>query len=134
SRPPAGERTASARLSFSPPAPALVPAGGTADNPLQVWRLPTTPGVTRALQIGRLAIGASEPTCGVFSPDGQYAVVGTKDNRVLVFARPEKAKMDRVITGKISRIDASIDSPDRKVNVWADVPNPDKILMPGDTV
>lgn len=117
---------------FSPDA-ALVIAAGTADNPLGVWKLPA-PGSTRAYQRARLAVGNSVPSCAAFSPDGSYAVVGTQDNRVLVFARPEKADMERQYPAVIKLLDPSVESTDRKVRIWAELPNPGMPLLPGDTV
>jgi len=117
---------------FSPDS-ALVVAAGTADNPLGVWRLPA-PGSTRAYQRARLAVGSSVPSCAAVSPDSSYVVVGTQDNRVLVFARPEKTDLERQYSAVITLLDPSVESTDRKVRIWAELPNPGMPLLPGDTV
>jgi WD40 repeat protein/biotin carboxyl carrier protein len=117
---------------FSPDS-ALVVAAGTADNPLGVWKLPA-PGSTRAYQRARLAVGNSVPSCAAVSPDSSYVVVGTQDNRVLVFARPEKTDLERQYPAEIKLLDPSVESTDRKVRIWAELPNPGVPLLPGDTV
>lgn len=117
---------------FSPQAD-LVIAAGTGDNPLGVWRQPH-PGSTRAFQRVRLAVGNSKPTCAAFDPNGTFAVVGTQDNRVLIFARPEKTEVDRTYPATITYIDQAVESTDRKVRLWAELPNPGMPLLPGDNV
>jgi WD40 repeat protein/biotin carboxyl carrier protein len=117
---------------FSPDG-SLVVAAGTADNPLGIWKLPA-PGSTRAFQRVRLALGSANATCAAVSPDGNFMAVGTNDHRVLVYARPDKGDFDRQYPATITFLDPSIDSTDRKVRLWAELPNPGMPLLPGDSV
>ncbi|HEY1376555.1 MAG TPA: HlyD family efflux transporter periplasmic adaptor subunit, partial [Gemmataceae bacterium] len=111
----------------------MVLAGGTADNPLQLWKAPAD-GV-RGHLIRRLALGpASAATCGAFAPDGSFAVTGTQDNKVVVWGLPTEADTKREITGELTFTDISIDT-EGKARVWADLTNPGDVnLTPGDTV
>lgn len=110
----------------------LVIAAGTADNPLSLFRMPSTRG-GRGFQRARLAVGTSPPTCASFSGEG-FLVVGTADHRVLIFARPDKAELDKQYQATITNLDPSIDSSDRKVRITAEIPNPGMPLLPGDSV
>lgn len=117
---------------FSPDA-RLILAGGTADNPLQIWRTPAA-GADRGYLAARLGVGAGMPTTGAFAPNGGFAAVGTTDNKVLVFARPAEGDLSRQIEGIVTYLDRSIESTDRKVKIWAEVAKPGDFLIPGDTV
>lgn len=111
----------------------LAITGGTGDNPLGVWKLPTS-GSNRAFQRARLAVGNSVPTCAAVAPEGGFVVIGTADNRVLVFARPEKADLEKQYPATITRLDQALDSTDRRLRMWAECPNPGMPLIPGDTL
>jgi len=117
---------------FSPDS-SLVAAAGTGDIPLGIWKLPA-PGSTRAFQRVRLAVGGSVPSCAAFDPNGGFLVVGTQDHRVLVFARPEKTDLDKVYSATIRFVGRSMESTEKKVPLWAELPNPGMPLLPGDTV
>jgi WD40 repeat protein len=100
----------------------MVLAGGTADNPLQLWKAPA-PGA-RAHMIRRLAVGAnSSPTCAAFAPDGSFAVTGTQDHKVMVWKLPTEAEAKQELAGTLSFASWAMDPADRKVRIWADVPN-----------
>ncbi len=112
----------------------LVLAGGTADNPLQLWKAPA-PGVRGHLLLRLVAGPTSAPTCGAFAPDGSFAVTGSEDNKVVVWAMPPKSYIDRQITGTVTFLDQTIDPADRKARIWAEPDNPEAAkLLPGDTV
>jgi WD40 repeat protein len=109
-------------------------AGGTADNPLQLWKAPA-PGV-RAHLIRRLAVGpTSAPTCAAFAPDGSFAVTGTQDDKVMVWRIPPEAETKQALNGTLSFTSSAMDAADRKVRIWADLPNTGNLkLLAGETV
>lgn len=111
----------------------LVVAAGTADNPLGVWKLPA-PGFNRAFQRVRLSIGNAAATCAAVSPDNNFVAVGTNDNRVLVFARPDNVELGKQYPATITFLDPAVDSTDRKVRVWVETPNTGMPLLPGDSI
>ncbi len=111
----------------------LVLAAGTGDNPLQLWKAPLPGG--RASLIRRLAVPpGGQATCGAFAPDGTFAVTGTQDGRVLVWAMPSKAETDRELIATVTLSDPTIDT-DRKSRIWAVLSKPVDVNLPaGDTV
>jgi WD40 repeat protein len=115
---------------FSPDA-SMVVAGGTADNPLSIYKLPTVAGGRGYLRV-RLAVGTSAATCAALSGEG-FLAVGTADHRVLIFARPDKADLEKQYLATITNLDQSVDSTDRKVRIMAEIPNPGMPLLPGDS-
>jgi WD40 repeat protein len=112
----------------------LILAGGTADNPLQLWKAPTA--AERAHLIRRLAVGAtSTPTCAAFAPDGSFAVTGTVDHKVVVWRCPPEAETKKALTGQLTFTSSAMDAADRKVRIWADVNvSGDARLLAGETV
>ncbi|MBX7105733.1 MAG: HlyD family efflux transporter periplasmic adaptor subunit [Gemmataceae bacterium] len=109
----------------------MVVAGGTADNPLSIYKLPTVAGGRGYLRV-RLAVGNSAATCAALSGEG-FLAVGTADHRVLIFARPDKADLEKQYLATITNLDQSVDSTDRKVRIMAEIPNPGMPLLPGDS-
>jgi WD40 repeat protein len=109
-------------------------AGGTADNPLQLWKAPA-PGV-RAHLIRRLAAGpTSAPTCAAFAPDGSFAVTGTQDDKVIVWRVPPENETKQELSGVLSFTSSAMDAADNKVRIWADVANASNSrLLAGETV
>jgi WD40 repeat protein len=111
----------------------MVLAGGTADNPLQLWKAPA-PGV-RGHLIRRLAVSPTSATCAAFAPDGSFAVTGTQDHKVMVWRIPPEAEAKQEYTGTLTFTSASMDPAEGKIRIWADLTNAgaDKLLS-GETV
>jgi WD40 repeat protein len=112
----------------------MVLAGGTADNPLQLWKAPA-PGA-RAHLIRRLATGPnSAPTCAAFAPDSSFAVTGTQDHKVMVWRIPPEAETKQEYTGNLTFTSSSVDPAEGKLRIRADLTNAgaDKLLS-GETV
>jgi WD40 repeat protein/biotin carboxyl carrier protein len=113
----------------------LILAGGTGDNPPQIWRAPANG--SRGTILRRLAVGpGSEPTCAAFAPDGSFAVTGTQDGKVLVWGVPSDKEIKREITAKIGWVSRSIESSKGMVPIYAeDLEIPDGVkLFAGETV
>jgi WD40 repeat protein len=111
----------------------LVLAAGTGDNPLQLWKAPQPD--SRGSLIARLALPpGGNALCGSFAPDGSFAVTGTQDHRVLVWAMPSKQETDKALAATVVLRDPTIDT-DRKARIWAILTRPEGITIPaGDTV
>jgi len=119
---------------FSPDGRTVL-AAGTKDNPLQLWKMPTTG--SQANLIRRLAaVGTpSVQTCAAFAPDGSFAVTGTEDYKVMVWRIPPEAETKQSLTGTLSFISPEMNAADRKVRIWADVANAGgSRLLAGETV
>jgi WD40 repeat protein len=118
---------------FSPDGKMVLTAG-TADNPLQLWRLPTND--IRGHLIRRMAVGPmSTPNCAAFAADGSFAVTGTQDQNVLVWKLPTEAEVKQQLVGALTFTSSAMDAADRKVRVWAELSNPQKEpLLAGETV
>jgi WD40 repeat protein len=118
---------------FSPDGRTIL-AAGSSDSPLQLWKAPTTG--ARASMIRRLAVGpGSTPTCAAFSPDGKFAVTGTQDDKVMVWRIPPEAETKQDLTGVLTFTSDMMDAADKKVRIWADLPNAGtRRMLAGETV
>jgi WD40 repeat protein len=114
---------------------------GPGEGRLQLWRTPMTADA-RADELRQYIWMGGAATCGAFAPDSSFAVTGTKDNQVLVWAMP-KTTVDATghrtleepqLQARLTLVDESLDSTTRQVRVWAELPNPPgSWLTPGST-
>lgn len=117
---------------FSPDGQLALTSTGTGGN-LQLWRLPSEK--SRGYEIRQwVPRERAEATCAAFSPDGAFAVTGTKDRQIYFWDVPSKEEIEQVITAEITFIDPSVEASARQVRVWAELANPGQKLMPGTTV
>lgn len=117
---------------FSPDA-RLIMTAGARDGRVQLWR--SSAGSTHASLIRQLT--AREPlavTCGTWASDGSFVAAGTRDRQILVWPAPSPAEVERQLTAQITLIEQAVASTSRQVRIWAEVPNPDRRLLPGATV
>jgi WD40 repeat protein len=106
---------------------------------LQLWRTPSGQGRASVLRQFIWTSGAA--SCGAFAPDSSFAVTGTQDHYVLVWAMPQKQLngetkrdelVEKALKARVSLVEQSIDSSSRQVRIWADLENPGW-LIPGTT-
>jgi hypothetical protein len=115
---------------------------------IQLWRAPQrqasdaeiVPG--RAAELRQYVWDSGAAACAAFAPDAPFAVTGTRDNAVLVWALPPRDANGELIEkpaqAKLTLVEESLDSSARQVRVWAELPNeeartPCKGLNPGGT-
>jgi WD40 repeat protein len=117
---------------FSPDGRLIVTAGAS-EGRIQLWRRPTA--TARGGQLKQLVSKDRSPaTCAAFAPDGSFVVSGTRDREVLVWPLPTKQEVDSQLTAEVTLIEGAVESSDRQVRVWAELPNPEGRLLPGNTV
>ena len=122
---------------FAPDA-RLILTAGAAEGRLQLWRAPTD-GV-RAFEVRQFATVERSPvTCAAFGPAAgaaaadSFAVSGTKDGHVYVWAIPSRDRVNRFRMEdlKLTLIERSLDASTRQVRIGVNVPNPITHEYPG---
>ena len=117
---------------FSPDSQ-LILTTGAAEGRLQLWRCATAD--TRVYELRQLVTRDHSPaTCAAFAPDGSFLVTGTKDRQVLVWPLPAPAEVRRQVSATVTLIERLVESSSRQVRCWAEVSNPEGLLLPGTTV
>ena len=115
---------------FSPDAQLILTAGA-AEGRMQLWKAPTDD--KRGFAVRELATLERSPvTCAAFAPDagvatdGSFAVSGTKDGLVYVWAMPDRDKVNRFRMEdlKLTLIEHSLDASTRQVRIGVNVQNP----------
>jgi WD40 repeat protein len=109
---------------FSPDA-SLVLTGGLSEGRLQLWRAPTDG--KRGFELRQFATPERSPvTCAAFSPDGSFAVSGTKDGAVYVWSLPDRARIarHRLENLKLTLIERSLEVSTRLARIGVNVQNP----------
>ncbi len=97
---------------------------------LQLWR---TPGAQthRGSELRQFVWPKGVATCGAFAPeDSSFAVTGTHDHKVLVWAMPSKEEIDSRLEARLTLVEKYIDTQNRDVKVWAELEAPEW-LIPG---
>jgi WD40 repeat protein len=89
------------------------------DGRLQLWRTPEERG--RGSELRQLVWSNGSATCGAFAPDSAFAVTGTSDHQVLVWAMPAKKEIDERLEARVTLIEQALDSGNRQVRIWADL-------------
>jgi|SRR5579884_3244764 len=97
---------------------------------LQLWR---TPGAQthRGSELRQFVWPKGTATCGAFAPeDSSFAVTGTQDHKVLIWAMPSKEEIDSRLEARLTLVEKYIDTQNRDVRVWAELEAPEW-LIPG---
>jgi WD40 repeat protein len=129
---------------FSPDA-SLVLTTSASEGRVQLWRAPTDG--SRSYEVRQLKAKDSGPvSCAAFGVDTTlpetraedaerfFAVTGTRDGLVHVWAVPGKEHVANKLKGKVSLRDAFVDPSTGQARIWVDVDNKDDRLRPGDSV
>jgi WD40 repeat protein len=124
---PSDTATFSGMALYSPDGKTIL-TNGSAPGRLQLWRAPTA--TTRAAELRQFIWSSAQATCAAFAPDGTFAVTGTQDHRVLLWAMPSPKEVEARLSARLTLVEKSLESKDRQVRVWAVVENPDW-LIPG---
>jgi WD40 repeat protein len=95
---------------------------------LQLWRTPTAQ--ARATELRQFIWSKGTATCGAFAPENGFAVTGTQDHQVLVWAMPEKDEVESRLEAHLTLVEKHLDTQSRQVRVWAELQNPGW-LIPG---
>jgi hypothetical protein len=110
---------------YSPDGNTILTNGNSVGR-LQLWRAPSN--TSRPAELRQFIWSTGEITCGAFSPDGKFAVTGTKDNRVVVWKMPEKAEAQKHIDAKLNYVEEFLDTSLRQLTVRATLENPGWII------
>ncbi len=126
---PAREGNFSTMALFSPDGKTIL-TNGNAAGKLQLWRTPVTQ--TRGSELRQLIWNTPNgtATCGAFAPDSSFAVTGTQDHKVLVWAMPSPQEIDSRLEARLSLVEKYLDTQSRHVKVHAELNNPGW-LIPG---
>jgi len=129
---------------FSPDA-SLVLTTSAAEGRLQLWKAPTDG--SRCFEVRQFkAKESGAVTCAAFGIDSTlketgaedaesvFAVTGTRDGQLHLWAVPGKEKVAKKLYGTVSLVDANVDASTGQARVWVDVENKDGALKPGDSV
>jgi WD40 repeat protein len=125
---PSGQMNFSTMALFSPDGKTILTnRSGSSPEKLQLWRTPVTQ--PRGSEL-RQFIWKGAATCGAFALDSSFAVTGTEDHKVLVWAMPSKEEIVSRLEAKLTLVEKYIDTQNRDVRVWAEVEAPEW-LIPG---
>jgi WD40 repeat protein len=110
---------------FSPDGKTVLTNSTGPGRGLQLWRASSLQG--RGAEVRQFVWTTGAATCGAFSPDGTFAVTGTADNQVLVWAMPD-AKEYQSLPARLTYVEDFLDSSQNKVQVRAELENPGWII------
>jgi WD40 repeat protein len=97
---------------------------------LQLWRTPSAE-THRGSELRQFVWPKGVATCGAFAPeDSSFAVTGTQDHKVLIWAMPGKEEIDSRLEARLTLVEKYIDTQNRDVRVWAELEAPEW-LIPG---
>jgi WD40 repeat protein len=114
---------------YSPDGKTVLTNGGS-DGKVQLWRTPVNN--ARPAELRQYIWTGGSSSCCAFCPDGSFAVTGTQDHQVLVWALPNKREVEETLFGNIALNENFLDSNSRQVRIWVDLKNPGW-LHPGGT-
>jgi WD40 repeat protein/biotin carboxyl carrier protein len=114
---------------YSPDGKTVLTNGGS-DGKVQLWRTPINN--ARPAELRQYIWTGGSSSCCAFCPDGSFAVTGTQDHQVLVWALPNKREVEETLFGNIALNENFLDSNSRQVRIWVDLKNPGW-LHPGGT-
>jgi WD40 repeat protein len=135
---------------FSPDA-SLILTAGSSEGRLQLWRAPTVANgkpAARSYEVRQfIPKEVSQPTCAAFGKDTNlkttsgkdthevFAVTGTKDGQIYLWAVPPAAQVDQRLLGTVTLIESSVDSA-HQARIWVEVDNldPERRLTTGEAV
>jgi WD40 repeat protein len=112
---------------FSPDGKAIL-TNGNAPGRIQLWRAPIHG--ARPAQLRQFTWNSALASCGAFDPNGQFAVTGTQDHQVLVWAMPEEKEVNTELKAKLSYVEGSLENTQGKMTIRAELENPGW-LIPG---
>lgn len=112
---------------FSPDATLILTA---TDGGLHLWRTPTAGTRARELRQWRLPENAVA-TCAAFAADGSFVVAGTRERQVLLWQVPAATEAEQRFTATVSLLEHAEEAGTRQVRIWAELPNPKGLLLPG---
>jgi WD40 repeat protein len=137
---------------FSPDG-TLVLTSSASEGRLQLWRAPT--GAARMHEVRQFVTqDASTPTCAAFGEDAKlaaladpksertagahdahrvFAVTGSREGAVYLWAVPGQKQVDQKTLGTIRLVESYVEASTRQARVWVEVDN-DGELRPGETV
>ncbi len=128
---------------FSPDA-ALVLTASASEGRLRLWRTPTEK--PYSYEVRQFIPKESSPaTCAAFGTDANlatagakdaertFAVTGTKDGQIYLWAIPTKDLADQKLKGKVSLKELFIEPSTRQARLWVEIDNKDGLLTPGET-
>jgi WD40 repeat protein len=124
-RPPNSGNFATLAL-FSPDGKTVLTNSTGSGRGLQLWRTESQQG--RGAEVRQFVWTAGAATCGAFSPDGKFAVTGTADNQVLVWAMPDAQEVEQSLKARLTYVEDFLDSSSNKVQVRAELDNPGWII------
>jgi WD40 repeat protein/biotin carboxyl carrier protein len=125
---PSEERDFTTMALFSPDGKAIL-TNGSAPGRLQLWRTPVTQ--MRGSELRQFVWMKGIATCGAFAPeDSSFAVTGTQDHKVLVWAMPSKEEIDSRLEARLTLVEHYLETQTRDVRVWAELEAPEW-LIPG---
>jgi hypothetical protein len=113
---------------FSPDGKMIL-TNGNAPGRLQLWRAPAE-GV-RAAELRQLLWSNGTVTCGAFDPEGQFAVTGTDDHRILVWDLPRKDEAEKPLDANLTFVEEFLDTGLKKVTVRATIKDAKDWVIPG---
>ncbi|MFO0845116.1 MAG: HlyD family efflux transporter periplasmic adaptor subunit [Gemmataceae bacterium] len=125
---PGSTGTFSTMALFSPDGNTIL-TNGNGPGKLQLWRAPSDH--ARAAELRQLLWTTGNTTCGAFDPNGEFAVTGTSDHRVLVWKLPRKEEAEKPSDAQLTYVEENLDSGLRKVTVRATITNAPEGANPG---
>ncbi len=116
---------------FSPDGRTVLTAGSS-DNRLQLWRNPVFSSRGRAAELRQYIWTEAATTCAAFAPEAPFAVTGTKNYQVVVWALPVDLK-EPENNATITYVDKFLETSSRQVRILGVVDTKPPDLMPGST-
>jgi len=126
---PAGAANFATLALFAPDGKTIL-TNGAAPGRLQLWRASANKG--RGAEVRQFIWNNGVVSCGAFAPDGSFAVTGTQDHQVLVWAMPTKEEVEQRLMASLSYIEEFQDTSIKKVPIRAQLESPGW-LIPGGT-
>jgi WD40 repeat protein len=111
---------------FGPDGKTVLTNSAGAGRGLQLWRASSQQG--RGAEVRQFVWTTGAATCGAFSPDGTFAVTGTADSQVLVWAMPDDKEVEQRLEARLTYVEDFLDSSQNKVMVRAELENPGWII------
>jgi WD40 repeat protein len=117
---------------FSPRDGRMILTASSSDNRVQLWSNPAVSKRGRASELRQFTWAEGAPTCAAFDPEGRFAVTGTRDRNVLLWALPAAEEVNgSEANGVIHHVGKVLDSGENQVRIVVDVIKPTSRLIPG---
>lgn len=116
---------------FSPDGKTVLTTAG--ENRVQLWLHPGETKQGRAIQLREFVCNEGTPTCGAFDPMGTFAVAGTRDRHVLLWAMPPATEFkEPEANAEIRYLGEALDDSSRQVRILVDLMKKSDRLLAGD--